>query len=89
MIRHNHNEHAHSDNEGASLSFEEKLVKLLEHWIIHNKEHNENYKKWSDAAADHGYNNISALIEEAADISLNLNKRFEQALTIMKLEVRN
>ena len=35
-----HHGHAHSH---APLSFSEKLVKLLDHWIQHNDQHAEDY----------------------------------------------
>ncbi|MBW1615362.1 MAG: hypothetical protein JRJ49_02280 [Deltaproteobacteria bacterium] len=75
---------AHSHNDNSELSFEEKLVKLLKHWGVHNKEHNENYKKWSVEAKERGYADVSKLIEKAADMSLEINKYFEEAEGLMK-----
>ncbi|MBW1650314.1 MAG: hypothetical protein JRJ44_06500 [Deltaproteobacteria bacterium] len=74
--------HTHNDNH--QLSFKEKLAKILKHWSAHNKEHNESYKKWSAEAKERGYTDISALIEEAAAISLKINKYFEKAEDLIK-----
>ena len=42
-----HHGHSHSH---APLSFSEKLVKLLDHWIEHNDHHAEDYRKWAQDA---------------------------------------
>jgi len=41
-MTHEHNHEIHN-----SLTFDEKLVKLLEHWIKHNDDHAENYRDWA------------------------------------------
>ena len=76
--------HTHSHSNNAELSFEEKLAKILNHWVVHNNEHNESYKKWSAEAKERGYNDISALIEEAEKISVEITKRFEKAANLIK-----
>jgi hypothetical protein len=78
------NRHTHSHQDNQELSFEEKLTKLLKHWRVHNKEHNENYKKWSAQAKERGHADISALIEKAAAMSLEINKYFEEAEDLIK-----
>ncbi len=78
-----HNHHKHNDDT-LSLSFEEKLIKLFEHWIRHNNEHAETYRKWSRSAKDNGYHEISTLIEEAVNMARHTNQKFTKALERLK-----
>jgi len=78
-MSHNHN------HEGASsLTFHEKTVKILEHWIKHNHEHAQNYNKWSNEIKDNIDENISVFLKEAADLTLSINKKFEEAVKLLK-----
>lgn len=79
QMGHNH----HHDIE-SSLTFHEKIVKMLEHWIKHNHEHAENYKKWADETKDNIGENVSVLLEDAKDLTLSINKNFEEALKVLK-----
>lgn len=51
----------------------EKFKKLLEHWIEHNEEHIETYKKWARELEG----NASELLMEAV-------KKFEEGNEILK-----
>lgn len=51
----------------------EKFKKLLEHWIEHNEEHIEVYKKWANDLKG----NASELLREAV-------KKFEEGNEILK-----
>ncbi|MEM0089079.1 MAG: hypothetical protein QXM23_02690 [Archaeoglobaceae archaeon] len=51
----------------------EKFKKLLEHWIEHNEEHIETYKKWANDIKG----NASELLKEAV-------KKFEEGNEILK-----
>lgn len=73
----------HHDTE-SNLSFEEKLVKILEHWLKHNIDHAETYKDWADKAREKGLNEAASLIENAADITAGLNEKFESAIDSVK-----
>ncbi|MBW2739526.1 MAG: zinc transporter, partial [Deltaproteobacteria bacterium] len=46
--------HEHNHKKHISLTFDEKLVKLLEHWIKHNDDHAENYRDWAKKTKEKG-----------------------------------
>jgi hypothetical protein len=72
---HHHDHDAHDE-----IPFDEKLLKLLGHWIKHNEDHALNYRKWAEKAKANGRSNAAGLLEEAADMSLTINEKFEAAL---------
>ena len=75
-------EHHHHDHDShEELSFEEKLIKLLSHWIKHNEDHALNYRNWAEKAKTNGKGQTAGLLEEAAELSLVVNDKFEAALT--------
>jgi len=81
MTSHHHHSHDESQSE---LPFEEKLKKILDHWIKHNEDHAQNYKKWAEDAKTKGLTEAGELLIEAADMSLRINEKFEQALSQVK-----
>jgi hypothetical protein len=76
---HHHHEH---DSHGE-LSFDEKIVKILSHWIKHNEDHASNYRNWAEKAKANGKDKAGILLEEAADMSLAINEKFEAAQAII------
>ena len=76
-------DHNHKHDVASSLTFNEKMIKMLEHWIKHNFEHAENYKKWADETKDNIGENVSVLLEDAADLTVSINKNFEEVLKII------
>ncbi|RJP85256.1 MAG: hypothetical protein C4518_16675 [Desulfobacteraceae bacterium] len=88
---HHHNDghaHAHShshhhDHAPAEMSFPEKMIKLLDHWIKHNDEHAKTYKGWADQARQNHLGRAALLIEEAAAMNLAVNEKFEQARALV------
>lgn len=77
-MTHNHNHDIKSD-----LTFNEKTIKILEHWINHNHEHAENYKKWANDTKGK-MDDVSVLLKDASDMTLAINTKFEQAVTLIK-----
>lgn len=73
---HHHNEH----ESHGELSFDEKIAKILSHWIKHNEDHASNYRNWAEKAKANGKADAGVLLEEAADMSLAINDKFEAAL---------
>ena len=71
-----HHGHSHSQ---APLSFPEKLVKLLDHWIDHNDHHAEDYRKWARDAREHGQTDVAGLLDEAAELTDTITARFREA----------
>lgn len=87
MNHHHHHDHDHDhdhNHDGAEMPFEEKIIKLLEHWIRHNEDHAETYQDWADQAKENHLKAVAALIEDAAEMNLAVNKKFEQAKALIK-----
>ncbi|MDX9788785.1 MAG: hypothetical protein RBT11_18550 [Desulfobacterales bacterium] len=79
-----HHTHGHSHDVSSSLSFEEKLIKLLDHWIKHNADHAATYTEWADRSKGVHLEAVAGLLTEAAEISRSVNAKFEAALTLLK-----
>jgi len=80
-MTHHHNHHNHDTV--SALSFEQKMAKLLEHWINHNKEHAGTYRDWAGKAKDKDMGKVFILLEEAAAITDEINRKFEDALKLI------
>ena len=78
----NHHHHHDHDSHGE-LSFDEKMAKMLDHWIKHNQDHALNYRNWAEKAKANGKDDAGVLLGEAADMSLAINAKFEAALAII------
>jgi len=83
MTDDHHHHHHHHDSHGE-LSFDEKIEKMLSHWIKHNEDHASNYRNWAEKAKANGKEQAGMLLEEAADMSLAINEKFETALEAVK-----
>jgi len=84
---HDNNNHHHHDNNhksNAPLSFEEKMLKLTDHWLSHNLDHAKSYREWAEKAKTNNMPEISDLLEEVAGMTLEINKKFEQAAALVK-----
>ena len=73
-----HHHHDHDTHE--EIPFDEKLRKLLSHWIKHNQDHALNYRNWAEKAKTNGKDQVAGFLEEAAELSLAVNEKFEAAL---------
>jgi hypothetical protein len=73
-------DHHHDHDSQGEMPFDEKLVKLLDHWIKHNHDHALNYRNWAEKAKANDQPETAALLEEAADMSLATNALFKKAL---------
>ena len=81
MTDDHHHHHHHHDSHGE-LSFDEKIEKMLSHWIKHNEDHASNYRNWAEKAKANGNAKAGILLEEAAVMSLAINEKFESALAL-------
>jgi hypothetical protein len=81
-----HNHHPHEPL--GTLPFDEKLIKLLEHWVKHNHEHAATYKDWAEKAKGKRIPETVSLLEEAADMTLLVSRKFEKALDVIKREMK-
>jgi hypothetical protein len=57
----------------------EKLNVLIHHWISHNEEHAQEYRKWADRLEAEGLADIAAPIRQAADLVVASNRHFLSA----------
>jgi len=74
--------HHHDHDSHGELPFGEKIVKMLSHWIKHNEDHASNYRNWAEKAKANGKDDAGVLLEEAAEMSLAINDKFEAALAV-------
>jgi hypothetical protein len=75
--------HKHDHEIQSTLSFDEKMIKLLEHWIKHNDDHAETYRDWAQKAKEKNMIEASSLLEDAAEMTLMISKKFEEASTLI------
>ena len=80
-MTHHHHDHAHHHHHDikSDLTFTEKLIKLLDHWVKHNEDHADTYKDWAEKAKDNELTEIGELLEEVHDLTLQINDKFRQA----------
>ena len=79
-----HHHHHGPDDTESDLSFEEKMLKLLDHWKKHNDEHVASYKKWARRVRQEGKPDIAGLMESAAEKTALLNNDFQEAIDRLK-----
>ena len=78
-MTHEHNHEIHN-----SLTFDEKLVKLLEHWIKHNNDHAENYRNWAEKTKEKGMVDVDLLLHDAVDMTELISNKFKEALELIQ-----
>ncbi len=79
MTHHHHHDHHHHEKE-SDLTFNEKIIKLLDHWIKHNQDHAATYSDWAKRAAENGLHETESLLLKAAAMNLDINSMFEEAI---------
>lgn len=80
---HSH-DHNHNHEKTGTMGFEDKLGILLNHWISHNDDHAENYREWSRKTMDKGLEEVSRLLEQAADMTDKITSVFKDASKAVK-----
>jgi hypothetical protein len=83
MSHHHHDHHSHTHETIAEMSFDKKMVKLLEHWIKHNTDHAGTYKEWAKKAKENNMEKAAIFLNEAADKTLEINTIFDKALILL------
>jgi hypothetical protein len=78
--------HSHNHEIQSTLTFDEKMIKLLEHWIKHNDDHAETYRDWAQKAKAKNMGKASSLLEDAAEMTLKISKKFEEAAALIVKE---
>ncbi len=78
-----HHHHGHTHEDQGEMPFEEKMKKMITHWIRHNADHVGNYKDWAERAKAQHMDAVADLLEGAARESEKLNEIFERALSLI------
>jgi rubrerythrin len=78
-------EHHHHESDGE-MPFEQKLLKVLEHWVKHNEDHAVTYRNWAEKAKAKDMSEVADLLNEAAHRSVQVNETFNQALAIVSVQ---
>lgn len=83
-MNHKH-EHGNQHHDiSTDMSVDEKIVKLLAHWIKHNKDHAETYMDWAKKAKGSNMAQTVSALENAADLTMSINEKFEEALKALQ-----
>ena len=80
---HDHDHHHHDHAPGETLPFDQKMIKLVTHWIRHNDDHEANYRDWAMKAAGAGLSDVAAELERAAKITGDTTTAFKRALALL------
>lgn len=89
MSHHHHHEdhhHHHSNDKPSSrtLTTEEKLATLLDHWVQHNHDHAKTYRDWGSRAQAEKLDEVAHLLEEAARMTDKISAVFNTAADALK-----
>ncbi|MFW6011409.1 MAG: hypothetical protein ACOC8Q_02755 [Desulfosalsimonas sp.] len=80
---HSHDHHHHHDDnhehETREMPVSEKLKKMVSHWLKHNADHAETYRKWAQRAREAGMDDVARILESVAEESQAINKDLEKA----------
>ncbi len=79
MTQDNGRPHRHSYSD--QLTLEQKLEKLVTHWIDHNNSHKETFHTWAARAKEEGLVGVAEKIQEAAALSDQVTALLKQAQT--------
>ncbi len=74
-----HSHHSHTEPQNP-LSFQEKMIKLLDHWINHNDDHSKTYIDWAEKAKLNNMDDTADILETVSQMTVEINKKLEQAL---------
>jgi hypothetical protein len=83
MSHHEHHHHEDRNETGSTVPFEKKMAKLLQHWINHNADHAETYRKWAGESKENNMEKISDYLNEAAEKTMEINTKLKEALTLI------
>lgn len=82
---HNHDhDHGHGHTSAKELSFDEKLTILLQHWVDHNKSHQETYDSWANKATGESLPQMAEILKEISTDSNKITEKLEKALGLIK-----
>lgn len=82
---HSHGHHHHHAAEPASeLTFQDKLEKMITHWIRHNKDHAETYRQWAEKARGEHLESVAELLDSVVGQSERMDAALTSALEKLK-----
>ncbi len=87
---HEHHDHPHHHESregglaGGAPSEQEKLLKMVHHWIHHNEEHAQSYRQWGDRARALGQHEVARILDTVADENIRLNGEMDRILGILQ-----
>ena len=77
---HSHDHHwAHDHEVKSELTFDEKLIKLIDHWLKHNQDHAGTYSAWAEKSREHHLDAVADLLDDVCDLTAQINTKFESA----------
>ncbi|MFT8315509.1 MAG: hypothetical protein ABF633_14855 [Clostridium sp.] len=77
---HTHNHHCDHDNTDNNLNKDEKTLKiLLDHWVEHNKSHEDSFNEWVEKCKLMHKEETAQYIVEAIEFMEKANEKLEEA----------
>ena len=76
--------HDHHHDVRSDLTFEEKLIKLLEHWLKHNEDHAKTYREWAERAKSNDLSQVGTLLDDIGDFTRAIDEKLKEALKIVQ-----
>ncbi len=73
------NGHSHDHHHESTMSFEDQLKTLFEHWINHNSSHAGTYKDWATKAAAENMQATAKILEEVAALTEKVSDKIREA----------
>jgi hypothetical protein len=86
-MSHHKNDHDSHQDDGNELSFAEKGGKLLQHWLHHNEEHSQSYRRWATEFRNHQFGDVAALLENAVDLTEQINHTLSEAAALLNSQI--
>jgi len=75
-----HHTHSHDQGRADGMSLEQKLEKLVTHWIDHNDSHKQTFFTWAERAEDEGLTGAADKIKKAGELSEQVTSLLKDAL---------
>ena len=76
--------HTHTHTPADEMSLEEKLEKLVSHWIDHNDSHKQTFFTWAERAKEAGIDTVADRIEKAGRLSEQVTELLKDAQNALK-----
>ena len=81
---HDHHHHGHSHDTSGEMPFEEKLARLLAHWIKHNDDHAGSYRDWAGKARNGNQGDVADVLDQVAEMTEEITTKFKEAQSILE-----